>query len=186
MRREFTAFAIVALAVLSACSQPGPGGYGGVGPGYGPGYGQGGYGPGYGMGPGMMGGGGYGPGQGYGMGPGMMGGGYGPGYGMGPGMMGGFGRLPSDLTPEQRTQVVRIQQEFQRKQWAVMQSMHALRWPAGGGPGGAFDEQAARKNFDAMTALQKQMFENSIEARKQIDGVLTPQQREQLRAGAGG
>jgi Spy/CpxP family protein refolding chaperone len=130
-------------------------------------------------------------------GPGMMGGGYGPGHGMGrgmtmgpgmmgPGMMGGYG-MPSDLTPEQRTRMAEIQQELRRQQSGVMQSMHSTMG-SGEGPavGGAFDEQAARKNYDAAAALHKQMFENSLEARKRIDALLTPQQREQLRRGAGG
>lgn len=48
---------------------------------------------------------------------------------------------------------------------------------------GPFDEQAARQSHDAM---RKQMFENALEARKRIDGVLTPRQREQLRSRPGG
>jgi hypothetical protein len=37
-----------------------------------------------------------------------------------------------------------------------------------------------------MAGLRQQMFENSLEARKRIDGVLSPQQREQLRRRSGG
>jgi Spy/CpxP family protein refolding chaperone len=123
---------------------------------------------------------------GYGMGPGMMGGGSGPGYGMGPGMMGpgmmgGYGGMPSDLSAEQRTKLTEIQQEFRQKQRGVMQSMHSLMGSAEGMAPGAFDEQAARKNYDAVAALHKQMFENHLEARKRMDALLTPQQREQLR-----
>lgn len=182
MKHKLAAFAAFLLFGISACAQPGSG----------PGMMGGGYGPGYGMGPGMMGG-GYGPGWGMMMGPWMMGGGYGPGYGMGPGMMmgpgmggGGYG-VALDLTPEQRTKMAEIQQEFQSKQWGVMQSMHSLMWGSGEGPaaGGAFDEQAARKNYDAVAALRKQMFENALEARKRTDALLTPQQREQLRRGPG-
>jgi Spy/CpxP family protein refolding chaperone len=159
MKRELAILSAFLLLSVTACSQPGPA----PGPG-----------------PGMMGG--------YGMGPGMMGGGYGPGYGMGhgmmmgPGMMGGYGGMPPDLSPEQRTQLAEIQQEYRRKQWGVMQSMHSLMGSAEGpAPGGAFDEQAARKNYDAVAALRKQMFENSLEARKRMDALLTPQQREQMR-----
>jgi len=169
----------------------GPGGYG-MGPGmmggYGPGgYGMGpgmmgGYGPGgYGMGPGMMGG--YGPG-GYGMGPGMMGG-YGPGgYGMGPGMMWGYGPggyNPLKLSDEQRGKIADIQEDVQRKQWALMSSMHELQFRGRGGE--APSDAEARKQYQASADLRKQMFENSLDARKRIDAVLTKEQREQMHRG---
>jgi Spy/CpxP family protein refolding chaperone len=171
MKRRFAGLAAFLLLGISACAQPEPGSgmMGGqemMGPrdGMGPGMRGGGYGPGHGMGRGMM------------MGPGMM----------GPGMMGGYG-MPSDLTLEQRTRMAEIQQELRRQQSGVMQSMHSMMGSAdGAAAGGAFDEQAARKNYDAVAALHKQMFENSLEARKRIDALLTPQQREQLRRGAGG
>jgi Spy/CpxP family protein refolding chaperone len=180
MKRILIAIAAVAVLAASASvvSQP----YGGYGPGYGMGPGMmGGYGPGYGMGPGMMGG--YGPG--YGMGPGMMGG-WGPGYGMGPDMMwggGGWG-YGIELSAEQRAKIADIQQEVAQQRWQLMELMHAA-----GGPmyqafaGGDFDEQAARKAYDAMSEARKQMFEASLEARKRINAVLTPEQREQLRRG---
>lgn len=151
-------------------------------------------GPGAGYGPGMMWGGGAGPGFGYGMGPGGgygmgMGPGYGagPGYGMmgpggfgmGPGMMGGWGVYPLDLTGEQRASINQIQREFRGRQWPLMQQMHELMWTD------SPDEQAQRRSYDQAAALQKQMFENMLEARKRMDGVLTPQQREQLRRGPG-
>jgi Spy/CpxP family protein refolding chaperone len=143
----------------------------------------------YGMGPGMMNGYGYGAGYGYGMGPGMMGG-YGPGagygYGMGPGMMGGgFGAeayAGLELTAEQRQKIAEIQQATAKAQWQLMGTMHqqGYRMYGNGGPG-AFDEAAARKSFEAMSEARKAMFELQIDARKKVDAVLTPQQREQLR-----
>lgn len=167
MKRTILAVATALLTTSAAvCAQPyGPGG--GSGYGMGPGM-MGGYGPGYGMGPGMMGG--------YGMGPGMMG-----GYGMGPGMMGGYGpgyAYGIDLSPEQREKIAKIQQEFAKKQWGLMTSMHS--------PGGPMeqmhsgDEKAARQAYEAMASAQKQMFEASLDMRKQIEAVLTPEQREQL------
>lgn len=166
---------LVVAAALSACAGAQP---------YGPGM-MGGYGPGWGgPGPGMMGG--YGPGMMGGHGPGMMGG-YGPGMmgGYGAGMMGGYGPgmgWPADLSADQRAKLAEAQQEFQQKQWNLMQQMHQLMWGANA-PGKAFDEQAARKNYDASAALHKQMFENSLELRKRIDALLTPQQREQMSRG---
>jgi len=199
MKRKLLAASAAVLlgTATAACSQPyggmGPGMMGGYGPGGGPGYGQGqgygpGYGPGYGMGPGMMGGyGGYGPG--YGMGPGMMGG-YG-GYGMSPGMMGGYGPggyggygYGVDLSPEQRAKIADVQQEFGRKQWGLMEKMHEEGGPMYQAFGsGAFDEKAARNAYQAMADAQKQMFEAQLQARKKIDAVLTPEQREQMARG---
>ena len=133
------------------------------------------------MGPGMMGG--YGPG-GYGMGSGMMG-----GYGMGPGMMGGYGPggYGVDLSGEQRAKLAEIQKDVQRKQWDLMGKMHEQGSPMHDAfASGKFDEQAARKAYDVMTAAHKQMFEISLEARKRMDAVFTPEQREQMQRGGRG
>ena len=120
-------------------------------------------------------------GPGDGMGPGMMGQGDGPGWGMGPGMMGGFGpgiqALPS-LTADQRSRLAGIQQELAQRQWPLMQQMHQLMWSRGGG---SIDEQQERGNYDAAAKLHRQMFENSLQARRQMEAVLTAEQREQLR-----
>lgn len=173
MKRKLLAVTAAALLGTAALgfSQP----YG-MGPG-------GGYGPGAGMGPGMM-----GPGMmgGYGMGPGMMGG-YG-GYGMGPGMMGGYGGYGYgyglDLSDEQRTKIGEAQQEFAQKHWELMGKMHQQGGPMSYAFGpGAIDEKAARKAYEAMAEAQKQMFELSLQTRKKIDAVLTPEQREQMQRG---
>ena len=132
---------------------------------------------GYGMGPGMM----YGNG-GYGMGPGMMYG-YGGGYGMGPGMMYGYGSrgygwgAGLNLTDEQRGKIGKIQQDLRSKQWDLMgkiQDEYARRADAP-------DEAAASKADDQIASLQQQMFNNGTAARKQMDAVLTKEQRQQLR-----
>jgi Spy/CpxP family protein refolding chaperone len=134
----------------------------------------------YGMGPGMMGG--YGSG-GYGMGPGMMGGS--GGYSMGPGMMGGYANeayAGLDLSSEQRKKIADIQREAAKAQWQLMGTMHEQGYRMYGNAGpGAFDEAAARKSFDAMSETRKAMFEMQVDARKKVDAVLTPQQREQVR-----
>jgi len=124
-----------------------------------------------------------------GYGPGMMGGGYGPGMmgggpGYGPGMMGGWGPEGpgvSDLSADQRKAITEARQEFWKKQWPLMQQMHAIGWNASDGP--AFHEKAARKDYDTMAALDKQMFENRMEMRKRMEATLTPKQREELRRG---
>jgi Spy/CpxP family protein refolding chaperone len=135
----------------------------------------------YGMGRGMMNG--YGPGDSYGMGPGLMAG-LG-GYGMGPGMMGSFGGeayVGLDLSLMQRDKIAEIEQATAKAQWQLMGTMHEQGYRMYGNAGpGAFDEAAARKSFEAMTETRKAMFEVQIEARKKIDAVLTPEQREQVR-----
>ena len=170
----------------------GPGMMGGYGPGqgtgpdeqgsYGPGYGRRqaprGYGPGSHMGPG------YGADPGYGMGPGMMGG-YGPGYGMGPGMMGGYGPGGGaqygglDLNEKQREKLGKIQQDIAKKHWELMGKMHDERYKLSalyGAP--KRDDAAIEKSFKRMEELRRQMFDSMADARKQMDGVLTPEQKE--------
>ena len=153
----------------------GPGMMGGYGPGMmGPGM-MGGYGPGM-MGPGMMGG--YGMGM---MGPGMMGG-YGPGYGMGPGMMWGYGPQGNagpalNLSSEQRSKIGKIHEDLRQKQWELMGKMQS-EYARGDN---AADDAAAQKSFKNLSELQQQMFSNMLAARKQMDAVLTREQREQLR-----
>jgi Spy/CpxP family protein refolding chaperone len=173
------------LLALAGCAQHGMGMRAGMmggddgdaGPGMGPRMMRGeGPAPGYGRGaegmhPDMM--------AGHGMGA-MMGG------GMGGAMMGGYGPAIPDLTNEQRTQIAQIQKELRSKQWALMGQMHEHAWQPGGAmQGGSFDEQAARQAYDQMAALRKQMFENALQARKRIDSLLTPQQREQWRSRPG-
>jgi Spy/CpxP family protein refolding chaperone len=133
---------------------------------------------GYGMGQGMM-------GNGYGMGPGMMMGG---GYGMGPGMMGGDGMGPGmgmgpqglpDLTPDQRTKISKIQDDTRRKHWElmgkVMEEQSRLR--------DLYD--APKRDADAITdthkkisELQRKMYEDSADAHKRMEAVLTKEQKE--------
>lgn len=142
---------------------------------------QGGYG--YGMGPGMMGG---GYGAGYGMGPGMMGGGYGAGYGMGPGMMGGgYGsRADLNLTAEQRGKIAKIENDVRRKHWELMgkiqdeQSQMSERDLSD-----QSSDAALSKSYRNISELRHQMFDLSLGARRQIDSVLTKEQREKLSHG---
>ncbi|NYT77150.1 Spy/CpxP family protein refolding chaperone [Alcaligenaceae bacterium] len=121
-----------------------------------------------------------------GFGPGMMDpytmGGYGPGMmgDCGPGNYRGGGGVP-DLTAEQQTKIQAIQEQFRGKQWELMGKMRELSLRSGmmGAGRETFDEPAARKAYDEMAALRKQMFENRLDARKKIDALLTDKQREQ-------
>jgi Spy/CpxP family protein refolding chaperone len=179
----------------------GPGMMGGYGPGagqvpgggYGPGYGRG-YGPGYGMGPGMMGG--YGPGygmgpgmmHGYGMGPGMVGGdgpgmmgGYGRGYGMGAGMM-GRALWSLDLSDAQRSQIAKIQDEVRRKNWDLLGKTLDERVKLREAYfSGKRDRAAILGAYKRIGELRLQRIENGLDAREQLEGVLTKEQRDELR-----
>ncbi|MDH5263458.1 MAG: Spy/CpxP family protein refolding chaperone [Betaproteobacteria bacterium] len=186
MKTAFVVSAVTAACLSTfAAAQMGPGMMQGQGPGHGMMHGQG---PGPGPGAGMMGQ------PGCPMGPGMQGQGMRHGPGMGGGMMGmhgegagamdgarwaALGRL--NLSDEQRTKVTTIRRDLQRKNHALMGSMHEIRWQAEDARKSAeFDEAAARKRYDAGAAIRKQMFEARLEAHKKIQDVLTKEQREQL------
>ena len=150
-----------------------------MGPYTGRGMGPGMMGPGYGnMGPGMM-----GPGYGN-MGPGMMGPGYGnmgPGYGyMGPGMS------PEDnyglnLSEDQRDKIAAIQKQARKEQWDLMTQMREEQYKmqelyyAQRPDPSAINAQAAK-----IEQLQRKMVQANINAQKQVESVLTPEQREQM------
>jgi Spy/CpxP family protein refolding chaperone len=119
--------------------------------------------------------------MGYGPGYGMMG-----GYGMHGAMMGaGFGARDFEslkLSDEQRTKLADIERDVSQKQWEVMKRMHDQPFHMHDAyASGELDENVARKSYDAMSAAQKEMFEIGLQARKRIDSVLTPEQRQQLR-----
>lgn len=186
-----TTFALAALAAATvstfAMAQMGPGMGGGPGMGRGAG-----------AGPGMAGGdcpmhqgaggpqgkggmhGGMGGGMHGGMGGGMHGGKGGGMMGMGQGIPPGV-LATLGLTPEQQAKVTEIQREQQRKRHAMHGTMQEMRWKAQDAQKDGFNEDAARKQFDAMAAMRKEMFESGLAARKQLDSVLTPEQREKLK-----
>jgi len=134
------------------------------------------------MGVGMMGN--LGQGYGYGMGPGMLGG-FGPDYGMSSGTMGGYAiRSDLNLNAEQRSKIAKIQNDVRRKHWKIMGKMQ--------------DEQALMneqyesesrvdatlsKGYRKMSELRQEMFDLSLSVQKQIDTVLTKEQRDKLKRG---
>ena len=106
--------------------------------------------------------------------------GYGRGYG------GGHG-FALDLTDEQRAKIDKIQQDTAGKQWDLMAKLqdeqvrlNQLYYSD------KRDSAAVSKSFQTISGLRQQMFDNSLAARKQMDGVLTKEQREQLRSGGFG
>jgi len=145
-----------------------------------------GYGPGGGYGPGMMGG-GYGPGMvGGGYGPGMMGGGYGPGmmggHGPGGGMM-GFGPLGAlDLKDDQRDKIFAIQEEARTKNFGTMTQMRAEQYKmAKMYNAEKADPKLIGEQQKKVDELRRQMIQSRVETRNEIEAVLTPEQKKQLR-----
>ncbi len=134
-----------------------------------------GFGPGYGYGPGTM-------GPGYGYGPGM---GFGHGWGYGPGMMRGYqaGILESlDLTDEQRDKILSIQEDMRAKSWSTMGKMRSetfklQRMLAAD----SLDANALADQQKKVDELRRELLKAHVESRKQIESVLTPEQKKQLR-----
>jgi len=129
-----------------------------------------------GCGPGMMGGQGMMGGHGRGMGgPGMMG---------GQGMMGAQGRgaAGADLTDEQRDKIASIHESNRRANWGTMGElrgeMFKLRGLYNSVPADAktLVEQQAK-----VDELRRKMLASRLEAHKQVEQVLTPEQRKQWR-----
>jgi Spy/CpxP family protein refolding chaperone len=142
---------------------------GGYGPGYGPGM-MGGSGPGY--GPGMMGG-GYGPGYGRG----MMGGGYGPGWGAS-----GGATAALNLSDEQREKIFAIQEQNRQQNWDKMGKMRAEQFRLRSMYNAdSIDPQAFAEQQKKVDDLRREMLVSRLETRKQVEAVLTPEQRKQFR-----
>jgi Spy/CpxP family protein refolding chaperone len=140
-------------------------------------------GPGYGYGPGMMGG--YGGADGGGMmggyGPGMMGG------GSGPGMMGGYGRgggpmAALNLTDEQHDKLFAIQEANRKKNWDTMSSMRSEMFKLQRMYNAeSVDSKPLLEQQKKVDDLRRQMLASRLDMRKQMEGVLTPEQKKQLR-----
>jgi Spy/CpxP family protein refolding chaperone len=124
-----------------------------------------------------------GPGYGPGYGPGMMGG-YGYGGGYGPGMMGGYGGgLGSlNLSAEQREKIVSVQEENRKANWSTMGQMRSeqfkLRQMYNADK---VDSAAVGDQQKKVDELRRQMLKSHVEARNQINAILTPEQRKQFR-----
>jgi Spy/CpxP family protein refolding chaperone len=118
---------------------------------------------------------------GYGMmGPGMMHGGYG-GMGMGGyGMMGGYGGI-LNLSQAQRDKIETIQQNMRKNHFAMMEKIIEERQKL---PELYNQENPSASKIGAVYGriftIQRQMIESSINARNQMNNVLTKEQREQI------
>jgi Spy/CpxP family protein refolding chaperone len=132
---------------------------------------------------------GYGPGGGYGYGPGMRG--YGPGPGMmmggpgyGRGAMGGYGGGPLalDLSDDQREKVLALQEEHRRKNWDTMGKMRSEMFKLRGMAwSDKVDANAYTDQQKKVDELRREMIKSRLENRKQMEALLTPEQKKQLR-----
>ena len=67
------------------------------------------------------------------------------------------------------------------KQWPLMQSMQKVMFESWGqAADGKLDVDAIMKRATALSQVRLQMLRNRLEAAKQIDAVLTPQQRDSI------
>ena len=130
-----------------------------------------------------------GPMMGGGYGPGMMGGGYGHGMmgGFGMGMMGGgcggmgpMSRL--DLNKEQRQKITAIYTDLRKQNWARMgQMMDAMEKMDELTDAARPNPKAVGKAFADISDIKRQMIEAAVEANNKARGVLTDEQRKELR-----
>jgi len=121
------------------------------------------------------------------------------GYGRHGMMMDGYGREPGGygmmgpqtgfgldyrslkLSDEQRDKILAIERAASSKRWELMGKMREQGLRAHENYAtGKLDDEVLRKNYQAMSDAHKAMFEASLQTRKDIQAVLTPEQREQL------
>ncbi len=115
------------------------------------------------------------------MGPGMMGGGMHHGMMMGPGMWGPSGSL--NLRDEQNAKIAAVQEELSKKQWDITGQMQDEQFKLQqlySAP--TRDSAAINEQFNKIRQLRQQMWTATAEAQKKMDGVLTQEQRNQIRS----
>jgi len=100
---------------------------------------------------------------------------------MGPGMMGGA-LWSLDLSDAQRSQVNKIQDEVRRKNWDVLGKMQDEMAKLRDAYASGKSERAAILGaYKRIGDLRLQRIENTLDASEKLEGVLTKEQREQLR-----
>jgi len=114
----------------------------------------------------------------------MMGGyGGGPGYGPGRGGFGPGGPLAlQGLSDEQRDNIAAVQEENRRKNWGTMGQVQAEQFKLRQMYSAEkIDSAGILKQQEKVDELRRQMLKSRLEARKEIEAVLTPEQRKQMR-----
>lgn len=106
-------------------------------------------------------------------------------HGQGYGMMGGYGAVADlNLSTEQRGKITKIQNDIRRRHWELMGKMHDEQsqmnelYYANNR-----DDAALSKSYRKMSEMRHQMFDSSLDAQRQIDAVLTKEQREKQKRG---
>jgi len=108
----------------------------------------------------------------------MMGGGYGPGWG---GASGGA-TAALNLNDEQREKVLAIQEQNRQKNWDTMGKMRAEQFKLRSMYNAdSIDPQAFAEQQKKVDDLRREMLVSRLETRKQVEAVLTPEQRQQFR-----
>ena len=131
---------------------------------------------------------GYGPGcgPGGGYGPGMMGGGCGRGtmggHNPGGGMLGSRPLGALDLTDDQRDKIFAIQEEARTKNFGTMTQMRAEQYKVAKMYNAErADPKLIGEQQKKVDELRRQMIQSRVETRNEIEAVLTPEQKKQLR-----
>ena len=122
-------------------------------------------------------------GPGYGPGPGMMGG-YGGGMMGGGAMMGGYGgpMAALNLTDEQHDKLFALQEANRKKNWDTMSTMRSEMFKLQRlYNADSVDSKALLEQQKKVDELRRQMIASRLDMRKQMESVLTPEQRKQLR-----
>jgi Spy/CpxP family protein refolding chaperone len=109
-------------------------------------------------------------------------GGWGGGYGPGGGMM-GYGALGAvNLTDEQRDKIFAIQEEAHAKNFGTMTKMRQEQYKLGKMfNADKVDAKAVGEQQKKVDELRRQMIQSRVETRNQIEAILTPDQKKQLR-----
>lgn len=88
---------------------------------------------------------------------------------------------PLQLSGEQRARLGDIERDLKRQQWKLIATLRELRWKQQDLFRAAdADADTARRNFEAMSAVRREMFEAMLDARKKMEAILTREQRKQL------
>jgi len=120
--------------------------------------------------------------QGYGSGhgPGMMGG-YGPGM-MGGAMMDGYSFAGIKLTAEQEDKLFAIQEQNHAKNFATMTKVRAEAYKLRRlSSADSVDAKAVLEQQKKVDELRREMLASRLEMHKQVEAVLTAEQRKQTR-----
>jgi len=101
-------------------------------------------------------------------------------------MMGGYGRGSgagiSGLTDEQRDKIAAIREQHRQKNWGTMGQVQAEQFKLRRMySADRIDSAAILEQQKKVDELRRQMLKSRLEGRREIEAVLTPEQRKQLR-----